>query len=97
MPEYERQLLVAALTRRLPCSKECTFGLQCASKFVDGTCRERIDQYVKQDVYGTPGEKIIKTVNDKPEIHFDTANPQGKVVIKEGYALIHRGTIQVDI
>lgn len=84
------QLTVAALRMTLPCSRECPFGLQCAPNYVGGACTERINSFVSQNVYGKPGEKIIKIACDIPEIHFDTTDPLGKVVIKQGFVTIGR-------
>ncbi|OGM21606.1 hypothetical protein A2714_02120 [Candidatus Woesebacteria bacterium RIFCSPHIGHO2_01_FULL_38_9] len=80
------RLVVTNLSMRLPCSRTCPFNRQCAEKYQDDVCAGRIDDFVRQQVYGTPGEKII---NDG-KIRFETSTPDGKVAIYNGSVNIIR-------
>ncbi|GEM_PF-5667155 len=82
----EGRLVATNISFKLPCWGLCVFGRRCSTKYHDGECKPRIDEFIEKNVYGEPGKMDLTT----GEIKFMTTNPEGKVSINEGIVGIIR-------
>lgn len=79
-------LRTAIATQKFPCREFCPLNRACAKAYAEGNCVEKIDAYIKANVYGTPREIELRG----GAIHFTTTNPPGSVLIEDGIIVIYR-------
>ena len=82
----EGRLIATNISFKLPCRTNCPFGRRCSTKYFDGECKPKIDEFVGKNVYGELGRMDLTS----GEIKFQTTNPEGKVTIDEGIVGIMR-------
>ena len=92
MPENGR-LIATNMVMKLPCATDCPFNKACAQKYNDGTCVDKVDSFVKNNVYGKPGRKFVSA----GQIKFRTEDPEREVTISEGSVSISRSAPRINI